>query len=64
MRTQPNKGYSTKAWNPPRNWVSPERIAPRISAQYHFMPYHGCRIVILNADKFEALPAEVRNTVQ
>jgi hypothetical protein len=29
-----------------------------------FMPYHGCRIVILNADKFEALPVEVRNTVQ
>ena len=27
MRTQPHKGYSTKAWNPPRNWVSPERIA-------------------------------------
>lgn len=29
-----------------------------------FMPYPGCRIVILNADKFEALPAEIRNTVQ
>jgi len=27
VRTQPHKGYSTKAWNPPRNWVSPERIA-------------------------------------
>lgn len=27
MRTQPHKGYSTKAWNPPMKWVSPERIA-------------------------------------
>jgi len=30
----PPKGYSTEAWNPPKNWVSPERIAlARISAQ-------------------------------
>lgn len=29
-----------------------------------FMPYPGCRIVILNADKFASLPPEVRNTMQ
>jgi len=35
VRTQPTRGYSTKAWNPPRTWVSPERIAPvHISDQY------------------------------
>jgi len=29
----PPKGYSTEAWNPPKNWVSPERIAlARMSA--------------------------------
>ncbi len=33
--TQPVFGYFTEAWNPPINWVSPERIAlTRISAQY------------------------------
>ncbi|MDZ8239294.1 MAG: hypothetical protein RMZ69_19440 [Nostoc sp. ChiQUE01a] len=37
MRTQPQKGYSIKAWNPPRIWVSPEQIAlARISASRHF----------------------------
>ncbi|WP_375512143.1 hypothetical protein [uncultured Nostoc sp.] len=35
----PHKGYSTKAWNPPKKWVSPERIAlTRISAQYPLVP--------------------------
>jgi len=29
-----------------------------------FMPYPGCRIVILNAEKFELLPEEVKASVQ
>jgi hypothetical protein len=29
-----------------------------------FMPYIGCRITILDADKFEALPAKVQEIVQ
>ena len=38
MRTQPIIGYFTEAWNPPKIWVSPERIAlTRISAQ-HLVP--------------------------
>jgi hypothetical protein len=34
VRTQPRIGYFTEAWNPPKLWVSPERIAlGYISAQ-------------------------------
>jgi len=29
-----------------------------------FMPYTGCRISVLNADKFEALPRQVRDAIQ
>ncbi|MFS0518518.1 hypothetical protein ACEYW6_28015 [Nostoc sp. UIC 10607] len=29
-----------------------------------FMPYPGCRIVILNSEKFESLPQEVQAVVQ
>ncbi|OUL24004.1 hypothetical protein BV378_20460 [Nostoc sp. RF31YmG] len=29
-----------------------------------FMPYPGCRIVILNVEKFESLPEEVKSSVQ
>jgi hypothetical protein len=29
-----------------------------------FMPYPGCRIVILNSEKFESLPEEVQAIVQ
>lgn len=39
-------------------------IKQRMQPFSDFMPYPGCRIVILNADKFESLPTEVRNTVQ
>jgi len=39
----PPKGYSTEAWNPPKNWVSPERIAlALISAQ----PLDGVKVAV------------------
>jgi hypothetical protein len=54
VRTQPHKGYSTKAWNPPRNWVSPERIAlTRISAQYH--TYATERVGLISIEELRSL---------
>jgi len=46
----PPKGYSTEAWNPPKNWVSPERIAlalisaqPRIALRDCVRTLHSCQ---------------------
>ena len=53
MRTQPHKGYSTKAWNPPKKWVSPERIA---LAAIPAKPQLGCETFAISMVAFDSQP--------
>ncbi|MFN6571961.1 hypothetical protein [Dendronalium sp. ChiSLP03b] len=64
MASEINRSEDNHKPHHPITELSKTLIKSGMEAFTDFMPYPGCRIVILNPEKFESLPEEVQAVVQ
>ena len=64
MASEINRSEDNQKPHHPIAELSKTLITSRMEPFTDFMPYPGCRIVILNSEKFESLPESVQAVVQ